>query len=253
MRRTLVAGILETMAQNARIRERLWFFELGPVFLPVGGEALPAEPRRLAIGMGGPVVPASWREHDLALTDFFTLKGVVEALLAGLHLTEVTFDPMSHPLFAPGRAARVAVHGVAIGGLGEAHPHVQAAYDLAVTPVCLAELDLDRLLAHVAVSYPVRPVPRFPPVLEDIALVVDEATPATDLQSTIRAAGGPLLAEVRLFDVFRGEQLPSGKKSLAFSLAFQAADRTLTDAEVETEKRRILEAVSRELGAQLRG
>lgn len=253
MRRTLAAGILETMAQNARNRDRLWFFELGPVFLPMSGETLPAEPRRLGIGMAGPAAPASWREQEPARTDFFTLKGVVEALLTGLHLGEVTFDPVSHPLFAPGRSARVAVLGAAVGVLGEIHPDVGAAFDLAVSPVCLAELDLDRLLARMVSGYPVRPVPRFPPVLEDVALVVEEAVPAAALSAAIRAAGGPLLADVRLFDVYRGEQLASGKKSLAFSLAFQAADRTLTDAEVEAEKRRILEAVSRELGALLRG
>ncbi|MEI8189055.1 MAG: phenylalanine--tRNA ligase subunit beta [candidate division NC10 bacterium] len=253
MRRTLAAGILEIMAQNARNRDRLWFFELGPVFLPVSGETLPAEPRRLGIGMAGPVAPASWREQEPARTDFFTLKGVVEALLTGLHLGEVTFDPVSHPLFAPGRSARVAVLGAAVGVFGEIHPQVRAAFDLAVSPVCLAELDLDRLLARMASSYPVRPVPRFPPVLEDVALVVEEAVPAAALSAAIRAAGGPLLADVRLFDVYRGEQLASGKKSLAFSLAFQAADRTLTDAEVETEKRRIIAAVSREFGALLRG
>ena len=253
MRRTLAAGILETMAQNARNRDRLCFFELGPVFLPVSGETLPDEPRRLGIGMAGPVAPASWREQEPARTDFFTLKGVVEALLTGLHLREVTFDPVSHPLFAPGRSARVAVLGAAVGVLGEIHPQVRAAFDLAVSPVCLAELDLDRLLARMASSYPVHPVPRFPPVLEDVALVVEEAVPAAALSAAIRGAGGPLLADVRLFDVYRGEQLASGKKSLAFSLAFQAADRTLTDAEVEAEKRRIIEAVSRELGALLRG
>ena len=253
MRRTLAAGILDAMAQNARNRDRLCFFELGPVFLPVSEETLPAEPRRLGIGMAGPVAPASWREQEPARIDFFTLKGVVEAVLTGLHLGEVAFDPVSHPLFAPGRSARVAVLGAAVGVLGEIHPQVRAAFDLAVSPVCLAELDLDRLLARMASSYPVRPVPRFPPVLEDVALVVEEAVPAAALSAAIRAAGGPLLADVRLFDVYRGEQLASGKKSLAFSLAFQAADRTLTDAEVEAEKRRILEAVSRELGALLRG
>ena len=253
MRRTLAAGILDAMAQNARNRDRLCFFELGPVFLPVSEETLPAEPRRLGIGMAGPVAPASWREQEPARIDFFTLKGVVEAVLTGLHLGEVAFDPVSHPLFAPGRSARVAVLGAAVGVLGEIHPQVRAAFDLAVSPVCLAELDLDRLLARMASSYPVRPVPRFPPVLEDVALVVEEAVPAAALSAAIRAAGGPLLADVRLFDVYRGEQLASGKKSLAFSLSFQAADRTLTDVEVEAEKRRILEAVSRELGALLRG
>jgi phenylalanyl-tRNA synthetase beta chain len=97
------------------------------------------------------------------------------------------------------------------------------------------------------------PVPRFPPALQDIALVVDDAVSAAELAAAIRAAGGTLLADARLFDVYRGGQLAVGKKSVAFSLAFQAVDRTLTDAEVETEKARIVEAVSQRLGARLRG
>jgi phenylalanyl-tRNA synthetase beta chain len=97
------------------------------------------------------------------------------------------------------------------------------------------------------------PVPRFPPALQDIALVVDDAVSAAELAAVLRAAGGALLADVRLFDVYRGGQLPAGKKSMAFSLAFQAADRTLTDAEVDAEKSRILEIVSQRLGARLRG
>jgi phenylalanyl-tRNA synthetase beta chain len=96
-------------------------------------------------------------------------------------------------------------------------------------------------------------VPRFPPALQDIALVVDDTVSAADLTAAIRAAGAPLLADVRLFDVYRGGQVPAGKKSLAFSLAFQALDRTLTDAEVDAERARILETVSQRVGARLRG
>jgi len=252
MRRTLLAGLLETMAQNARLRDRLWFFELGPVFLPEPGQGLPLEPRRLAIGMAGPVVPVSWHDREPARTDFFTLKGVTEVLLAGLHLPGVVFEPAELPLFAPGRAARLSVGGVVYGALGEIHPQVRAAFDLPIQPVCLAELDLERLSQRVPTTHRVRAVPRFPPVLEDIALVVDDSLSAAALTQAIREAASALLAEVRLFDVYRGRQLPPGKKSLAFSLIFQAADRTLTDAEVEAEKQRIVEALSRRTGAQLR-
>jgi len=240
------------MAQNARLRERLWFFEVGPVYLPNGAADLPAEPRRLAMGIAGRIAPASWREVDPCRTDFFDLKGVVEALLEGLHLTAVAFEPATHPTFAPGRTARVLVESREVGVLGEIHPQVRMAFDLPGGPVCLTELDLDALLARVPLTYRVVAVPRFPPALQDIALVVDEGVPAADLTAVVRSAGGPLLYDVRLFDVYRGPQLLPGQKSLAYSLVFQATDRTLTDAEVEAEKRRIVGAVAKRLGARLR-
>lgn len=252
MRQTLLPGLLEIMAQNARLRDRLWFFEVGPVYLPNGPAGLPAEPRRLTIGMAGRIAPPSWRDRDPSCTDFFDLKGSVEALFSGLHLTAGVFEPVTHPTFAPGRTARVFVGDQEVGILGEIHPQVQAAFGLPPGPVCLAELDLDMLLTCVPLTYRVAAVPRFPPALQDISLVVDEGVSAANLTAVVRSAGGPLLAEVRLFDVYRGPQLPSGQKSLAFSLVFQAADRTLTDAEVEAEKRRIVEAVARRLGARLR-
>lgn len=252
MRQSLLPGLLEVMAHNARLRDRLWFFEIGPVYLPGGTLELPAEPRRLAIGMSGRQAPASWRDPDPSRTDFFDLKGMVEALLRGLHLEAVRFEAATHPTFTPGRTARLLVEAHEVGILGEIHPRVWAAFDLPAGPVCLAELDLEELLARVPLTHRVVPVPRFPPALQDIALVVDDGVTAADLTAVIRSAGGPLLADVRLFDVYRGQQLPSGKKSLAFSLVFQAADRTLTDAEVEAEKRRIVEAAARRLGAELR-
>ncbi len=252
MRRTLLHGLLEVMALNQRLRDRLAFFEIGPVYLPQPGERLPAEPRRLAIGMAGLVAPASWCEPRPPRVDFFDLKGVLGALLRGLHLSEATFEPTEHPTFLSGRAARLRVNGEPMGTLGETHPKVLAAFDLPAGSVCLAELDLEALLARVPQGYAVTTVPRFPPVLEDIALVVDEEVSAAQLMEVIRAAGGPLLGEVRLFDMYRGKQVSPGKKSLAFSLAFQAQDRTLTDAEVEGEKRRIVTAVADRLGARLR-
>jgi phenylalanyl-tRNA synthetase beta chain len=248
-----LAGILEAMAQNARARDRLWFFEVGPVFLPARDEKLPVESRRLGIGMAGPITPASWREPEPPRTDFFALKGVVDALLAGLHVRGVSFEPVENPLVAPGRAARAIVQGSAIGLLGEVHPRVRARFDLSAEPVCVAEIDLDRLFLLAPPTFPVRPVPRFPPILEDIALVVEHAVTAGAVAEVIREAGGSLLAEVRLFDVYQGPQVAAGMKSLAFSLAFQAPDRTLTDAEIEKEKARILAAVGERLGGRLRG
>jgi len=253
MRQTLLAGLLEVMAHNARVRVRRCFFEIGPVYLPAGPGELPTEPRRLGIGMAGPIVPASWADHAPAQTDFFVLKGVVEALLESLHLPGATYQPADHPTFAPGRTARLMLQDQALGYLGEIHPAVQRAFDLPEGSVCLAELDLEALFRVAQPASTLTPIPRFPPALQDIALVVDDAVSAADLTGAIRAAGGAWLADVRLFDVYRGGQLAPGKKSIAFSLAFQAADRTLTDAEIDAEKTRILETVSQRLGARLRG
>jgi len=165
----------------------------------------------------------------------------------------VSFEAVESPLVAPGRAARVIVQGAAVGLLGEVHPRVCAHFELVAQPVCVAELDLDRLFLLVPPPFAARSVPRFPPILEDIALVVDDAVSAGSVAGAIRQAGGTLLAEVRLFDVYRGPQVAAGKKSLAFSLAFQAPDRTLTDADIEKEKTRILAALAEGLGARLRG
>ncbi|HSB79485.1 MAG TPA: phenylalanine--tRNA ligase subunit beta [Candidatus Methylomirabilis sp.] len=252
MRQSLLPGLLEVVAQNARLRDRLWFFEVGPVFLPQDASPLPAEPRKLGIGMAGCLAPASWQDTTPARTGFFELKGVVDSILQGLHLHADSLEPISHPGFVPGRTARLSVGGREVGVLGEIHPDVRKAFDLPAGPICLAELDLDALLARVSLTYRVSPVPRFPPALQDIALVVDEEVSAAQVLEMIRSTAGALLAEVRLFDVYRGKQVPAGKKSLAFSLAFQAMDRTLTDAEVEAEKRRILDAATAQIGARLR-
>ncbi len=252
MRRTLMPALLEVLAHNARLRDRLWFFEVSPVYLPGRPGCLPAEPRRVAIAMAGRPRPASWRDPEPGCTDFFDLKGVVEALLSGLHLQGIGFERTSHPTFTSGRTAQVTVAGRAIGLVGEVHPLVQLAFDLPAGPICLAELDLEILAAQVPLTHRVGAVPRFPPALQDIALVVDEAVSAAELTEVIRSASGALLADVRLFDVYRGQPVPPGKKSLAFSLVFQAMDRTLTDAEVDAEKHRIVEAAARGVGAQLR-
>ncbi len=253
MRQTLLPGMLEVIAHNARLRDRLCFFEIGPVFLPVPDLDLPAEPRRLAIGMAGRTAAASAHDADPPQIDFFALKGVLEALFQGLRLPGISFEPAVHPALSPGRTAGLRMDGEAVGILGELDPRVRASFDVPPGPVCLGELDLDALLARVSGVRRVSAVPRFPPVLQDIAVVVDATVPAADLTDAIQAAGGPWLASVRLFNVYQGPQVADGKKSVAFSLAFQAPDRTLTDAEIDAERQRILETISRGLGAHLRG
>jgi phenylalanyl-tRNA synthetase beta chain len=193
-----------------------------------------------------------WQPADRTPVGFFDLKGVVEALTAALHLDGVGYEPDRHPALTPGRTARMMVSGQAVGWLGEVHPAVTEKFDLHGAPVLVAELDLAVLVAPVTERHVVTPVPIFPPVKEDLAVVVAEDVPAARVAAVIRTAGGSALAALSLFDVYRGEQIGAGKKSLAFSLTYLAPDRTLTDADAAKLRQRIVRALGDELGATLR-
>jgi phenylalanyl-tRNA synthetase beta chain len=184
--------------------------------------------------------------------DFYDLKGILAGLFDGLHLQDVSYEPEEHPSFHPGKTARVLVGGVPVGVLGELHPLVREHYELPPAPLLAAELDLESIMPQVTSTYDARPVPAFPPVLEDLAVVVDEDLPAARVAAVIAAAGGELVFDVRLFDVYRSEALGAGKKSLAYSLTFQAPARTLTDDEVAQVRQRIIRRLEGELGAKLR-
>ena len=230
MRHSVLNSVLEIVAENSKHHARLEFFEVGHIYLPtsgLSGEAaiLPDEKRRLVIAMTGPRSEMSWLPTDTELMDFFDLKGVVESLIDGLHLDEVAFKPGQHHAFYPGRVAELEIDGQSVGLLGQLHPYVVEAYDIQIEddqPVLAADFDLDALLAQVPDLYAVSSVPRFPPVQQDIALVVDETVPADKVHHLIMQTGRPLLTDATLFDVFRGEQIGAGKKSLAFSLTFQS-------------------------------
>jgi phenylalanyl-tRNA synthetase beta chain len=188
--------------------------------------------------------------------DFFDLKGILSGLFDGLHLPEVRYEPAANPSFHPGQCARLLSGDRQLGVFGELHPQVRERYDwpasFARTPILAADLDLDAILALVPRLYETAPVPEFPPVLEDLALVVDEALPAERVAELIRRTGGKVVADVRLFDVFRGEKLGAGKKSLAYGLTYQAPDKTLSDKDVAGIRTRIVRALEQELGATLR-
>jgi phenylalanyl-tRNA synthetase beta chain len=141
--------------------------------------------------------------------------------------------------------------GTPLGVFGELHPAVQANYDF-VSPVLAADFDLEAILASIPAGFDSRPVPEFPPVLEDIAVIVDESLPADRVETLIRQTGGKMLADVRLFDVFRGEQIGAGKKSLAYSLTYQSFDKTLTDADAAQVRNKIVKRLEQEFGAKLR-
>ncbi len=253
MRRSLLASLLDTLEKNVRLAERLAFFEIGPVFIPREGAALPDEPQKLALALSGLRLPPAWDRKDDSRLDFYDLKAIVEALLEELHIHGAAFVPAADDgRFHPGKCAEVQVNGTVLGVLGELHPQVKARYDFLTAPVLAAEFDLAALLAASVSRYESAPVPVFPPVLEDLALVVDEDLPAERVAALIRQTGGKLLTGLRLFDVFRSEQIGAGKKSLAYSLTYQSQEGTLTDAEVKAVRQRIIRRLEQEIGAKLR-
>ena len=252
MRRSLVASVLDNLEKNSRLRDRLAFFEIGPVFLPVEGSALPEEPQRLAIVMTGLRTIPAWDSADEKRLDFFDLKGVIEGLLQSMHIKNVEYLPAAHPAFHPGKTAQVAVNGKVLGVFGELHPQVQAQYDFLTPAVLAAEFDMAAMATESASRYDIEPVPVFPAVLEDLALIVDESVPALEVEKAIRQGGGKLLVGLRLFDIFRGEQIGPGKKSLAYAVTYQAPDHTLSPEEAGQIRQRIIRRVGQAVGAELR-
>ncbi len=260
MRHSLLPTALETVAANLRFRDRVEIFEVGKVFLLDPAEELPTEPRRLSIVMTGGHSERHWLTTEGPDLDFFDLKGVVETLLERLHISGAVYEPAEHPTYQPGRTARLLVgdsetgsgQAAEIGLLGEIHPAVRSAFGLPNRRVAAAELDLEVLLAQVPVAWYVEPLSPYPAVLQDLAVIVDNGVPAFAVQSLIATVGGPLLKDVRLFDVYRGDPVPAGKKSLAYALTFQAPDKTLRDEIVAKQVQRIVKTLREKLEAELR-
>lgn len=252
LRQTLLPSMFETLRSNSRYRQRMLLFEIGRVYLPQLDEDLPSEQRWLSMALTGTVQPASWHQGDEAPKLGFThLKGVLETLAQRLNVPHLQVRDATHPSFAPGRTASIELDGEVLGIAGEVHPQVCERFDLPEQPVAMLELNLDLLLAH---RQPRRyqTISRFPAVLEDMALVVDADTPAQAVEAAIREAGGDLLRHVELFDLYQGEPIAAGQKSLAYALTFQADDRSLTEDEIRTIYQRIQGHAATALGAQPR-
>jgi phenylalanyl-tRNA synthetase beta chain len=258
LRHTLLAQMLEFASGNARHHDHVALFSIDKVYLASEDGPLPDEPRRLTIVMTGNRQPESWqrastREADRVLLDFYDLKGIVETLLSSLHIDGVRYEPIEHPTYYPGRTARLIVAERVIGTFGEIHPQVREGFDFAEQPVLAGEFDFEALMAVTPSASRVSDVPRFPAVTEDLALIVDDKVSAEKVLDTIMTAGaGTVLQNAQVFDVFKGEQIGAGKKSLAYRLTYQA-DRTLTDAEVAKVREQIVTRLREELNAVLRG
>lgn len=252
LRQSLLASVLDVVERNVRLRERLTLFEMGPVYLSKGALELPEEPQRLVIILAGAREPISWQGADTKPMDFYDLKGILSAMFDGLHIGSITYTPNKHPSFHPGKCTQVTLGVKNIGVFGELHPLLKENYEFPESPIQAADLDLDAIMEAIPERFEMKPVPPFPPVLEDLAIVVNEELPAEKVEELIRSSGGEIVTEVRLFDVYRGAQVGNGKKSLAYSLTYQSTDRTLTDEEVAKIRERIIRKLEAELNARLR-
>jgi phenylalanyl-tRNA synthetase beta chain len=255
MRTLLVGSLLDIAARNtARGAGALALFESARVYLEgegafAGDRPAPfAEPHRLAGIAVGPLAPRSWRGGG-EQADFFALKGVLEGLAAQLGV-ELDFAQAQEPFLHPGRSAVVSVAGVAAGWLGEVHPLACRTWDL--DAAVAFEIDAAPLLAAATVGEErYEDVTTFPAVYQDLAVVLLAETPAAEVRAAVMAGGGELLRAAEVFDLYEGEQLGEGRKSLALNLEFRADDRTLTDEEV-VERREAIKAKLGEIGGSLR-
>lgn len=256
MRHSLLASLIEPLEANLKHRDAVRLFEIGHTYHLDGksawGDNLPSERPKLALVMTGPRTPEVWDQAPGTAWDFFDLKGVLENLFTSLHVEAVSWSPTDSATFRPGRTAALNLGERQLGLAGELHPVVASQLSLRTEhPVLAAELDLEPLLAAARPHFEVEPVPQYPEVREDLALLVPRSLPAGEVEAALLDAGRPLLVEARLFDVYDDEKL-GDEKSLAYRLTFRAPNRTLKDKDVEKQRKRILRTVERSVGAKLR-
>jgi phenylalanyl-tRNA synthetase beta chain len=250
MRPTLVGSLLDAAAYNvARNGPDVAIFESGTVYRAAaeGGDAA-AEHQALGVALCGSLAPRSWR-GPRAQADFFSVKALLESLLEHFHL-EWRAEPRSWPFLHPGRSAAIVAAGETLGFLGEIHPLVAAGWDLERTAAFA--IDLGRLAASVPEVRVFQPFGAFPALHQDLAVTVPTEVPAGEVLAVVRDAAGEALEQARIFDVYSGEQVGEGRRSLALALSFRALDRTLTDEDIAPVRERIVAALV-PLGGELRG
>jgi len=261
LRTSLRAGLLSTLSHNQKFEQAgIRLFEIGKVFLPqhppvIASGAkqsqeereLPQEREMLCAVLSGPRAELSWQANTEPL-DFFDAKGVVEKILSQSGL-KAGFDIGDDEILFPGRGADIIVEDDKVGIVGEVHPRVAQAFELSGA-TCLIEVDVEKLLTRMTGIKEYQPIPRFPSVTRDIALVIDEQVSYRTVENIIQSF--PLVTEVTLFDLYRGEQIPEGKKSFAIRIIYQSPKHTLTDEEVDQTQEQMLARLHQELGATLR-
>jgi phenylalanyl-tRNA synthetase beta chain len=241
MRTIALPSMLDILSRNnAYHNKAAKLYELAKIYLPTENQILPSEPKMLLLG--------SYGDGE----NFFKLKGELDAILSGLRLPKATYTAVKdNPSYHPGRCASVQIGNTMLGYIGQVHPLVAKNYDIDCEVYC-AEINFTALFALRLPEPTYTPLPKYPTVTRDIAIVCDEAVTVGDAENVITAAAGKLLRKIRLFDIYRGTGIAEGKKSLAFSLELRADDRTLTDTDSEQVISKVLKALEEKLQAALR-
>ncbi|ENK1244840.1 phenylalanine--tRNA ligase subunit beta [Clostridium botulinum] len=241
MRTTTIPSMMEALSRNySRNNDYASLFEIGKIYIPKEDtKELPEEKNTLTIGLYGAV-------------DYFNLKGIVENILDGLGIENWKLKRQEeNPTFHSGRTAELYIKKDYVGTLGEIHPDVQDNYD--IEERCYAaELNLDVLYKHANVKKEYRELPKFPAVTRDIAVIIDDTVLVQEIENIIKNGGGNILESIHLFDVYKGKQIPEGKKSIAYSIVYRNSQRTLKDSEVNKVHDKIVRTLEHKLGAQLR-
>ena len=241
MRTIAVPSMLEILGRNnAYHNKSVNLYELAKIYLPTDGQTLPEEPKMLLMGAYGPGV------------SFFTLKGQLEAVFAGLRTEKTSYvADKTNPTYHPGRCAKVFVGGEEVGVIGQIHPAVAKNYGMDMEVYC-CEVSFAKILNHLLPEVTYTPLPKYQGTTRDLSILCDEAVTVAEIEDVITASAGKLLRSVKLFDIYRGKGVAEGKKSMAFSLLLRADDRTLTDTDSEGVMTKVLAALQEKLGATLR-
>ena len=241
MRTIALPSMLDILSRNYAYHNRaVKLYELAKIYLPQEGQDLPAEPKMLLLGSYG------------AGESFFKLKGELEAILRGLNLPKAEFTAVKdNPSYHPGRCAAVSINGTKLGHMGQVHPLVAKNYGMDCEVYCV-EINFTEMMKHQLPEATYVPLPKYPGVSRDLALICDEAITVAEAEQVITDSAGKLLRGVKLFDIYRGTGVPEGKKSMAFSLELRSDDRTLTDGDCEGVVSKVLSALKDKLGATLR-
>ncbi len=252
LRTAIIPSLIQNLVYNVSMGGRdLRLFEVSRIFIDSGG-ALPEEEHHLGAIYFRERGPALWKDET---PDFFIVKGAVQSLLDTLRIGDSAFTPSSEPFLHPGKSADIRASGRKIGFLGTLHPGVVEKFSLKVShpEILVAEMNLDVLLSFVPEGLKYVPIPKHPHIDRDIALIVDESLPSAKIMEQMRSYPSELIEEISVFDHYKGKNIPSGKKSLAFTVRYRAKDRTLTDSEIEELHGRLLAYITEKTAGVVRG